>query len=352
MPLGASRHHLQHLLVVSSAINEHAALTFVRLLIQSASNKLLENQMNSKRFYSFKHWPRAVSVLSKMAAVALYTWAPLGHAQAFAAYSEFQGMSLSQLTTLQVKLTYVGPQIEPISTLAFTSTGSTLDLSKFVPFRHSGINYSNDDGAPIVTFPATTAELKSVIDGVGTLSGVTSGGVATIPFLSFALFNSEPGIKGFEAVLNQADATALFAKLRVSLANNKSGLRRLSELACPLDLLQTERPADVSPSAKIVLSGVRLNRTTRRYVGSVTVTNTSAAAILAPISLVIIPANNVRLANADGTTCGTGPVGATYIDLPGTLNPGKNAVLPLDFENPDRDQVKVTTLLLAGPGAR
>ncbi|MCI0562395.1 MAG: hypothetical protein MN733_28245, partial [Nitrososphaera sp.] len=61
------------------------------------------------------------------------------------------------------------------------------------------------------------------------------------------------------------------------------------------------------------------------------------------------------LFNADGTTCGTSPVGREFINLPLTGNalPSNASVqVTLEFENPDRVSIKATTKVLAGPGAR
>ena len=273
-------------------------------------------------------------------------------AQTFSPYADFQAMTLQQLTTLQIKLTYVGSRREPTSSMAFTSSSNKLDLMQFVPFRRPGIDYSNDDLAPVLTFPATTNELKAVIDNVGVLPNVTAGAVAANVFLSFALFNSQPSTKAFEAVLNKADASALFGQLRLSLASNNEGLRKLSEMACPLELLEATRPTDVSASASVSLSGVRLNRTTGRFVGTATVTNKSAGAFAAPVSVVFLPTANVRLANGEGTTCGTTPVGVPFKNLSGSLGGGQSAQINVEFENPDRLQFSTTTKVLAGPGAR
>lgn len=273
-------------------------------------------------------------------------------AQTFSPYADFQAMTLPQLATLQVKLTYVGPRLEALSSVAFTSSSNTLSMALFVPFRRPAIDYSNDDLAPVLTFTASTQELKSVIDNVAKLPNVTAGGVAAARFISFSLVNTQPTTKGFEAVINLTDAVSLFDQLRLALANNAQGLRQLAQMACPLDLLETARPTDVSASASVALSGVRLNRATGRFVGTATVTNKSAASFAAPVSVVFIPTANVRLVNGVGTTCGTTPVGAPFIDLPGTLGAGQNAQINVEFENPDRLQFSTTTKVLAGPGAR
>ncbi len=90
---------------------------------------------------------------------------PMARSQSFSPFSDFQGLSPTQLTTLQVKLTFTGPQEKPIQTVAFTSTGNTLDLSKFVPFQRPGIPYGNDEGN-VRSFKVSVAELQSMIQGV------------------------------------------------------------------------------------------------------------------------------------------------------------------------------------------
>lgn len=279
---------------------------------------------------------------------------PKAPPQMFSTYSDFQTMSLEQLKTLQVKLTYVGAQLEPISTVAFTSSFNTLDLAKFVPFRRPGIHYGNDNSG-VQTFAATPEELKAIIDNVGTLPNITAGGVASDPFLSFALFNSAGGDKAFEAVLNQADALSLFDKLRLALQNNKIGSQKVAEMACPLDLLGAARPTDVTASVAITISGTRLNRNTGRFVSTATVKNISAAGIVGPISLVLGLKGNVSLFNSDGHTCGISPVGQDFINLTllgGALPVNGSVQVVLEFNNPDGESIKPTTKVFAGPGAR
>jgi len=275
-------------------------------------------------------------------------------AQNFSPFSDFQAMSLDQLKTLQVKLTYVGVQTRPTPSRAFTSPFHTFDPDAFVPFRRSGISYSNDD-IQIRTFTASPGELKAVIDNVAMLPNVTAGGVATNIYLSFALLNTSGGTKAFEAVLNKADTSDLFAQLRLALQSNKEGLKELSGMACPLDLLEPARPVDVTTNVTVALGGVRLNRTTQRFVGTVTAKNNSVQGIAGPVSVVFDLSGNVRLVNADGTTCGTSPVGRGFINLPLTGNalpPSGSAQANLEFENPDLEPIKATTKVLAGPGAR
>src|SRR5207245_924402 len=173
-----------------------------------------------------------IRLLGASLSALLICLAPMqAQAQNFSPYSDFQSMSLSQLATLQVKLTFVGPQREVIPTVVFTSSSNTLDLSLFVHFHRGNISYTND-GFQVNSFSATTLELQSVINNVATLPAVTAGGVDSVRYLSYSMVNTAGGTKGFEAVLNLSNASALLAQLRAALANNPTGLRQLADLAC------------------------------------------------------------------------------------------------------------------------
>lgn len=298
------------------------------------------------------HMNRSYGFGATLMAVCIFLQAHYAAAQGLSPYTVFQAMSLEELKTLQVKLTYVGPQQDITPSVGFTSTFNKLDLNLFVAFRRPGLNYNNDDLA-VQTFTASPAELQALIQHVGTLPNVVSGGVSG-EVLSFALLNTSGGTKAFEAVLGKSDSIDLLAKLRLALATNKTGLRRLSELACPLALLEPTRPTDVLSQVSVTMSGVRLNRTTGRYVGSATVRN-NASDLLGPVSLVLDLSGSVILSNADGTTCGTEPVGRAFINLPltnNTLPAGASVMIGLEFENPNNEPVQATAKVLAGPGAR
>jgi hypothetical protein len=289
-----------------------------------------------------------VSLLAVLSSVTI-------QAQVLSPYSVFQTMTFEDMKTLEVKLTHVGPSRDVVSTVAFTSPFNTIHISLFAPFRRPGISYRNDE-LSIHTFTATQAELKAVIDNVGTLPNVTAGGVATSPYLSFSLLNTVGGTKVFEAVLNLADTSDLMAQLRLALRGNATGLRFLAETSCALGVLEPERPTDVSSRVKVSVGGVRLNRTTGRYVAPATIQNTSATGIGGPISLVLMTLGaGLELFNRDGATCGTEPVGRPFINVPVAakgLAPGAQATVNMEFDNPDRLPVALTTKVLAGVGAR
>ncbi|MFP5288433.1 MAG: hypothetical protein ACLGI9_22040, partial [Thermoanaerobaculia bacterium] len=90
--------------------------------------------------------------------------------------------------------------------------------------------------------------------------------------------------------------------------------------------------------------------------GSVSVKNNSGSTLPAPISLVLDLPGNVRLAQDDGTTCGTSPGGRSFVHLPvasGGLAPGEAVTMTLQLVNPDKEAIFPTGFkVLAGPGAR
>jgi len=259
-------------------------------------------------------------------------------------------MSLSELATLQIKLTYVGIQDKGIPSVGFTSSPS-FDASLFVPFRRPNVDYSNDN-AKINRFTASAQELQAVINNVATLSNVTAGGVDPNQFLSFAMVNPGVGGKCFEAVLNDVNTAALFAQLRLAFQNNPTGLKRLNDLGCPLTVLDPARPSDATAQVATSFSGFRVNRTTGRFVGVATLMNKSTSAIGGPISLVVNLTGNVRLFNASGTTCGILPAGVSYIDVPNALAAGASIPITLEINNPDSEVITPSLKVLSGVGAR
>jgi len=152
-------------------------------------------------------------------------------------FDEFQDFNLEQLRTLQVKLTYVGIQEEPIPTVAFTSSFNTVDMEKFRPFRRSGFHYGNDDLPNIWTFTCSPEELKGMIDAVGEIEAVRQGEVIG-EFLSFMMYNTtSEGDKAFEAILDAETSKLLLSKIRAALdTGNTGGIETLDGLAQILSL--------------------------------------------------------------------------------------------------------------------
>jgi predicted extracellular nuclease len=103
--------------------------------------------------------------------------------------------------------------------------------------------------------------------------------------------------------------------------------------------------SDVSASAKIAKSGLTLNRVTGKYSGTVTITNTGAAALTGPLHLVL-----------QGLTAGvtldgkTGDVaGAPYLTLPSaSLAAGASVTVTTTFTNPSKTTIGYSAKLFTG----
>ena len=102
---------------------------------------------------------------------------------------------------------------------------------------------------------------------------------------------------------------------------------------------------DLTASVKMTQQGATLNRATGKYVGAVTLTNTSGAALSGPLKLRLSGlGNGLVLDNATGTDGS----GAPYIEVPGALAPGEPVTVNLTFSNPNRALVTYTTQLFRG----
>jgi len=273
--------------------------------------------------------------------------------QSFSPYSDFLNMSPSQLTTLQGKLTFVGPQEEPVPSVGFTSTSNTMNLSLFVPFQRAGFSYQNDT-LQVRLFTASTAQLQAMLQNAGLIPAVQAGGVGNPPYVSFSLVNTVPGTKGYEAILSPADGISLLNAFRNALAGNSDALTALNDFGCSTALRDPGVPADVSATVQVTLSGVRLVRSTGRYAATATLKNNGASAVALPISLVLTLPQGVTLFTTNGSTCGVSPVGLPFVNAPvsGPLQPGATIQINLEFINPNGVPIVAPTKVLAGPGGR
>ena len=115
--------------------------------------------------------------------------------------------------------------------------------------------------------------------------------------------------------------------------------------------------ANVTGLVKVARGGLLQNRTTGRFVQTVTVTNTSTAPIDGPVSLVLDSLSlNATLYAPVGVTGCAAPTGSSYVavnaGVDGILSPGETGSVVLEFVNPSKLIIAYTTRVLAGPGAR
>jgi hypothetical protein len=103
-------------------------------------------------------------------------------------------------------------------------------------------------------------------------------------------------------------------------------------------------PIDVTASVKFTQNGATLNRSTGKYLGSVTMTNTTSTTLSGPVQVMLGNlTSGVTLDNASGTSGG-----APYVTLTGSLSPGASASVPLTFSNPGRAVIGYTPSLFMG----
>jgi len=103
--------------------------------------------------------------------------------------------------------------------------------------------------------------------------------------------------------------------------------------------------SDVTAQTKIARSGIALNRITGKYSGTVTITNTGAAALKGPLHLVLqgLPAG-VTLDGKSGEQDGT-----PYLTLPNaSLAAGASVTVTTTFTNPSKVSIGYTAKLFSG----
>ena len=110
---------------------------------------------------------------------------------------------------------------------------------------------------------------------------------------------------------------------------------------------------DVTAKITVTRGGFTYNSSTQRFLQTLTLTNSSAAAIAAPLDLVLLNlGSNANLANAAGTTSCTSS-GNPYITVSpgsGPLAPGKSTTVQLQFSDPTKGSITYTTQVLSGTG--
>jgi hypothetical protein len=277
-----------------------------------------------------------------------------GHAQNFSPFSAFQNLSATDLSSLQVKLTFVGDTEKPIKSVLFTAVGSTADISAFAPFHRPDIVYSNDSATPRM-FNSAVAELHSMLTQfLPAVPAVVAGGESSTPQISFSMVQKGSSTIGFEAVLNIADGQALITALRGAFAANQPAMKAINLFACATSVEGTTTPSNVTASTTVSIGGVRLNRTTGHFVATLTLKNNSASALAGPINVVIQFQGSVRLFNTFGYTCLVSPEGVDTLSIPvpnNMLAAGASVQVQLDILNPNNEPVQPTTTVYAGAGS-
>jgi hypothetical protein len=261
-------------------------------------------------------------------------------------------MSLSDLDSLQVKFSFVGPRKRIMPSIAFTTPSRTLDIGQFAPFERSGFAYDDEDSE--AEFTASAEEMKALIDSVGTLPSITPGGVATGGYVSLAMVNSIDGeTKGFEAIADRPSGKDLFAKVLEALAGNLPASRLIAVFACATGMMAAEPPTNVSKQVTVRLHSLRFDRTHGTFVGIVRLQNNGAKSLPAPIAVALSLSDGPTILSPDGFTCVTSPRGVPLIRVlsAGSLGSGQTIERTISIENPDEVKIVVRrSIVFAGAG--
>ena len=122
------------------------------------------------------------------------------------------------LRTLQVKLTYVGPQNKPRHTVVFTTFHHLMQMAWFLPLRRDDLHYGNDEVA-VWNFTVFPEEMKNIVEAL--LNGKTdrpvTGDTPAILSLMMSLRESRLGDVSGELVLGEEAAESLTLALYQAL---------------------------------------------------------------------------------------------------------------------------------------
>lgn len=111
--------------------------------------------------------------------------------------------------------------------------------------------------------------------------------------------------------------------------------------------------ADVSGQTTVRHGALRFDAATGHYMATVRVKNNGTTTLAAPLSVVLdgLPATASLVNTSGATSCAT-PAGSFFVDLPGSLAPGRLATGTLEFIVPSGARLRFGTRVIAGPGRR
>ena len=111
---------------------------------------------------------------------------------------------------------------------------------------------------------------------------------------------------------------------------------------------------NLNAQVSVAQSGMRYDRTSGQFVQSVTLTNTGAAPVAGPLSLVLNNLSaNAQLANPAGfTSCGMqtpAPFTDAGICTGGSMAPGASVTMTLRYNNPSMQAISYSASVVGGP---
>lgn len=135
------------------------------------------------------------------------------------------------LQPLQVKLTYVGPQLKSRASVAFTTFYHVVDMSWFIPMRKAGLNYGNDD-SDVLNFTVSVEEMSRVVKSLSEMQAGDGPHVANLPHVSLmlALKKSRLGDVAYEGIYDASQSKNVIQAIRDTLDESNGVGRRVVDL--------------------------------------------------------------------------------------------------------------------------
>jgi hypothetical protein len=286
--------------------------------------------------------------------------------------------TLSWLLTAIDPTTGLAPSDPLVGVLPPGVEGSVTYSVKSAPTAVSGTIVANQASIVFDTLASmTTPAWKNTIDNTPPTSSVRSlpsvepptgfmvawsGTDVGAGIQNFTIFVSDNG-GPFTAWLTSTAATSATFTGRLghtyafySIARDLVGNVEAAKTSAETTTLVASGPqcaSDVSGSTSVTRSGYSYSVVKKSYAQTVTLTNTSSAAMTGPISLVLDNlSSNATLSNASGSTSCAAPLASPFLSVVGPLNPGASASVVLQFNDPTKAAISYTTRVLAGSGQR
>jgi hypothetical protein len=202
----------------------------------------------------------------------------------------------------------------------------------------------------VLSLPATSTQATFPVQWSGTDAG---SGIA-----GFTVFVSDNGAP-YKVWLDSTTTTSAtytgqsghhydFLTIAADLAGNSEALKSAPDTSTTIGTVAA-CAQNVTSSVAIMRSGYSYNLTTRRFVQTVTLRNSTTSAITGPIALALDGlTTGVALYNPAGTTTCALPANDPFAAATSDLAPGATMSFSLQFDNPSRVGISYVPRVLAG----
>lgn len=224
------------------------------------------------------------------------------------AYSDFTSMTVGELDTCIIKLSYLGDEGRPFGNVVLRASPAVPNYTVFGFFRDSAIyGLAGDFSEPLILRISPSA-MHDVLASMGGVAEVANGSQDPSGVLAVGAANiwHHRSLHVSESIVNESVGRVVIDSMLAHVASD-SATRAILMFACAAGLAPVSPVNDVSSRCVVSLPEVTFDRSTGRYVGSISVKNTSATAIAGPVTVALQLRGMVTLASAAGRTSRRSP---------------------------------------------